>query len=62
MKERFHNHLGISYSTALENMRKFLSPFVDKVLDSATHSIKSGVASNFGFKKANPELKVRHAG
>ena len=43
-------------------MRKFLSTFVDKVLDFATHSINSGGASNFGFKKADTELKDRHAG
>ena len=56
-QERFHDRLGISYSTALENMRKFLSHLVDKVSDFATHSIKSGGTSNFGFKKADPELK-----
>ena len=38
-------------------MRKFLSHLVDKVSDFATHSIKSGGTSNFGFKKADPELK-----
>ena len=40
--ERFHESLGISYTTALENLRKFLSPFVDKISDFATHSLKSG--------------------
>ena len=29
--ERFHESLGITYTTALENLRKFLSPFVDKI-------------------------------
>ena len=42
--ERFHETLGISYSTALDNLRKFLAPFVSSVSDFGTHSLKSGAA------------------
>ena len=59
---RFHEYAGICYSTALDSMRKFLAPLVQGVNEYATHSIRSGGASNAGFKSADPELKDRHAG
>ena len=43
-------------------MRKFLAPLVQGVNEYATHSMRSGGASNAGFKSADPELKDRHAG
>ena len=60
--EGFHETLGISYLTALDNLRKLLAPFFSSVSDFGTHSLKSGGASNSAFKKADPELKDRHAG
>ena len=60
--ERFHEYSGICYSTALDSMRKFLAPLVGQVKEFATHSLKSGGASNAGFKSSDPELKDRHAG
>ena len=61
-REKFHEYAGICYSTALDSMRKFLAPLVGEVKEFATHSMKSGGASNEGFKSADPELKDRHAG
>ena len=60
--ERFHERLGICYSTALESIRKFISPFVSNGKDYGTHSLKSGGASNSGFKQLKDELMDRHAG
>ena len=61
-QERFHEYAGICYSTALDSMRKFLAPLVQGVNEYDTHSMRSGGASNAGFKSADPELKDRHAG
>ena len=61
-REQFHEYAGICYSTALDSMRKFFAPLVGEVKEFATHSMKSGGASNEGFKSADPELKDRHAG
>ena len=61
-QERFHEYAGICYSTALDSMRKLLAPLVEGVNEFATHSMRSGGASNAGFKSADPELKDRHAG
>ena len=61
-QERFNEYAGICYSTALDNMRKFVAPLVKGVKEFATHSMKGGGASDAGFKSADPELKYRHAG
>ena len=61
-QKRFHDYSGICYSTALDSRRKFLAPLVGEVKEFATHSLKSGGASNAGFKSSDPELKDRHAG
>ena len=56
-QERFHEYAGICYSTALDSMRKLLAPLVEGVNEFATDSMRSGGASNAGFKSADPELK-----
>ena len=58
----FHKSLGISYTTIRDEFRKYLSPFVENVDDYRLHSLKSGGASNDGYKPIDPELKDRHAG
>ena len=58
----FHKSLGISYTTIRDEFRKYLSPFVENVNDYSLHSLKSGGASNDGYKLIDPELKDRHAG
>ena len=60
--EYFHSHLSISYSTALDSIRKFIAPFVSDPKQFGTHSLKSGGASNSGFKRLEPDIKDRHAG
>ena len=58
----FDKSLGFSYITIRDEFRKYLSPFVENVDDYCLHSLKSGVASNDGYKPIDPELKDRHAG
>ncbi|CAH3145775.1 unnamed protein product [Porites lobata] len=54
--------LGISYSTIRDEFKKYVSPFVNDPSDYCLHSLKSGGASNDGYKLSDPELKDRHAG
>ena len=58
----FHKSLGVSCSTVRDEFKKYLSPFVENVDDFCLHSLKSGGASNEGYKLSDPELKDRHAG
>ena len=58
----FHKSLGISYSTIRDEFKKYISPFVNDPGDYCLHSLKSGGASNDGYKLSDPELKDRHAG
>lgn len=58
----FHKSLGISYSTIRDEFKKYVSPFVNDPSDYCLHSLKSGGASNDGYKLSDPELKDRHAG
>ena len=58
----FHKSLGISYSTIRDEFKKYISPFVNNPGDYCLHSLKSGGASNDGYKLSDPELKDRHAG
>ena len=51
-----------SHTTALENLRKFLSPLFEKFSDFTTHSLNDGSVSNPVLKIADPELNGRHAG
>ena len=43
--EQLRETRGISYTTAFENLRKFLLPFVSNVSDFSIHSLKSGGAN-----------------
>ena len=52
-----HNCLGISYSTIRDEFKKYISPFVNDPGDYCLHSLKSGGASNDGYKLSDPELK-----
>ena len=58
----FHKSLGISYSTVRDEFKKYISPFVNDPGDYYLHSLKSGGASNDGYKLSDPELKNNHAG
>ena len=58
----FHKSLGFSYSTIRDEFKKYISPFVNDPGDYCLHSLKSGGASNDGYKLSDPELKDRHAG
>ena len=58
----FHKSFGISYSTIRDEFKKYISPFVNDLSDYCLHSLKSGGASNDGYKLCDPELKDRHAG
>ena len=54
---------SISYTTALDTIRKFIAAFVSQPTKQfATHSLKSGGASNAGFKRMEADLKERHGG
>jgi len=61
-KERFHESLGISYSTAYSNFRSSITPFVSDSRLYGTHSIKIGGANDPGFRSLDSALKDRHVG
>ena len=46
--EKFHESLGISYSTALSDFRYHISPFVSDARMYSTHSIRIGGANDLG--------------
>ena len=46
----------ISYSTIRDAFMKYISPFVNDPGDFCLHSLKSGGASNDGYKLSDPEL------
>ena len=56
--DHFHESIGISYTTILDEFKKLISPFVDDVSIFGTHSIKSGAASNPACRTIN----YKHAG
>ena len=57
----FRKSLEISSSTIRDEFKKYISPFVNDPGDYCLHSLKSGGASNDGYKLSDPELKERHA-
>ena len=61
-EQKFHEFLGISYSTARDVFKKHVSPFVQDVSKYWTHSIKSGAASNKGCRGLSGDLIDKHAG
>ena len=58
----FHKSLGVSYSTTRDECKKYIWPFVIDPGDYCLHTLKSGGASNDGYKLSDPELKERHTG
>ena len=50
----FRKSLGISYSTIRDEFKKCVSPFVNDPSDYCLHSLKSGDASNDGYKLSDP--------
>ena len=61
-QERFHDLMSISYTTALDTIRSLSLPLYRNLATKqfATHSLKSGGASNAGFKRMEAGLKDRH--
>ena len=47
----------ISYSTIRDEFKKYISPFINDPGDFCLHSLKSGGASNDGYKLSDPELQ-----
>ena len=60
--ERFHEELGVSYSTIKDEFKKFLGDFVDNIDKFDLHSLKSGAASNPGCRSLSGDLIDKHAG
>lgn len=60
--EAFHKSLGISYSTARDTLRSYISPFVPDISKYGTHSLRSGGSNDPGFRNLLSELKDRHGG
>ena len=61
-KERFHESLGISYSTAYASFKSYISPFVSDTSLYGTHSIRIGGANDPGFRSLDSSMKDRHVG
>ena len=59
-KERFHEPLGISYSTAYASFKSYISPFVSDISLYGTHSIRIGGANDPGFRSLESSMKDRH--
>ena len=59
-KERFHESLGISYSTAYASYKSYSSPFVSVASLYGTHSIRIGGANDPGFSSLDFSMKDRH--
>ena len=49
-KERFHESLGVSYSTTLSSFKSYVSPSVSDASLYGTHSIRIGGANDLGFR------------
>ena len=61
-KERFHDSLGIGYSTAYTSFKPYISPFVSDTSLYGTHSIRIGGANDPGFRSLDSSMKDRHVG
>ena len=61
-KERFHESLGIGYSTAYTSFKSYISPFVSDTSLYGTHSIRIGGANDPGFRSLDSSMKDRHVG
>ena len=54
--------MGISYTTAKDDFKKYVKPFVQDISQFGTHSIKSGAASNSACRSLDGDLIDKHAG
>ena len=61
-KERFHESLGISYSTAYSSFRSYITPCVSDSRLYGTHSIRKGGPNDPGIVSLDSALKDRHVG
>jgi len=61
-KERFHEFLGIRYSTAYASFKYYISPFVSDTSLYGAHSIRIGRANNPVFGSLGSSMKDRHVG
>ena len=61
-KERFHESLRISYSTAHASFKSYISPFISYASLYGTHSIRIGRANDPGFRSLDSSMKDRHVG
>ena len=61
-KERFHESLGITYSTAYASFKSYISPFVSDASLYGTHSIRIGGANDRGSRSLDSSMKDRHVG
>jgi len=61
-KERFHESLGISYSTAYASFKSYISPFVSDTSLYGTHRIRIGGTNDPGFRPLDSSMKDRHVG
>lgn len=59
-KERFHESLGLSYSTAYASFKSYISPFVSDTSLYGTHTIRIG--GDPGFRSLDSSMKHRHVG
>ena len=59
---KFHPSLGISYTTAKGDFKKYVKPFVQDISQFGTHSIKSGAAGNSACRSLDGGLIDKHAG
>ena len=60
--ERFHQSLGISYSTARDSFKSYVGGHVSDISTFGTHSIRIGGCNDPGFKSTDSALQDRHAG
>ena len=61
-KKRFHESLGISYSTAYASFKSYISPFVSDGSLYGTHSIGISGANDPEFRSLDSSMKDRHVG
>ena len=59
---KFHLSLGISYTTAKDDLKKYVKPFVQDISQFGTDSIKSAAASNSACRSFDGDLIDKHAG
>lgn len=61
-KQRFHQCLGISYTSVRDNLKAYIGNHVSDTSLFGTHSIKAAGCNDPGFKQTDDSLKDRHGG